>query len=370
MKIIHCFREPVGGLFRHVCDLARHQSAQGHEVGFICDSTTGGQDADMTLQALSADLSLGMFRLPMAREMGPSDVATTLKVRQHIRRLGPDLIHAHGAKGGAYARLSRLLPGMSSARVVYCAHGGSLHYDPSSLKGRIFFLVERALEQLTDGIIFVCAFEETAYANKVGAPRIRSRIIHNGIAPSERIPVPPAPDATDFLYIGAMRDLKGPDLLLDAVGLMTEKGVNISLTMVGDGPDKPRYEEMAARASLAGRVRFYPQMPARQAFALGHCVVLPSRAESFPYIVLEAIGAAKPLIASKVGGVPEIFGAHADQLFAPGDAVALADKMDEFIENRKYFNDLKEHLHDVVSERFSIDAMSRSVMGFYEELCR
>ena len=65
-------------------------------------------------------------------------------------------------------------------------------------------------------------------------------------------------------------------------------------------------------------------MPAREAFALGRILVAPSRAESLPYIVLEALAAQKPIVTTKVGGVPEIFGPYADRLIASDDPAALA----------------------------------------------
>ncbi len=70
-------------------------------------------------------------------------------------------------------------------------------------------------------------------------------------------------------------------------------------------------------------------MPARQAFALGRIMVVPSRAESFPYIVLEAAAAGKPLIATRVGGIPDMFGPLAERLVPPDDRIALDARFDE-----------------------------------------
>ena len=75
-------------------------------------------------------------------------------------------------------------------------------------------------------------------------------------------------------------------------------------------------------------MRFLPPMPARQAFALGRIMVVPSRAESFPYIVLEAAAAGKSLIATGVGGIPDMFGPLAERLIPPDDCGALERALD------------------------------------------
>ncbi len=121
----------------------------------------------------------------------------------------------------------------------------------------------------------------------------------------------PDPDARDFLYIGMMRDLKGPDVFLDALGRMIEGGSHVTAHFVGDGPDKDAYLRKITSGRLKDRVKVHDAMPARQAFAKARCVVVPSRAESMPYIVLEAIAAGKPIICTNVGGIPEILDTEA-----------------------------------------------------------
>ena len=74
----------------------------------------------------------------------------------------------------------------------YAPHGGSLHYDPGSLSGRIYFTVERALERLTDGLIHVSAYEAETYRRKVGAPRCPAHVVRNGLRTDEFAPVQPA----------------------------------------------------------------------------------------------------------------------------------------------------------------------------------
>ena len=369
MKIIHCFREPVGGLFRHVNDLARHQVQSGHQVGIICDSETGGEMGEKALKDLQPLMALGIKRLPMAREMRPSDIFTAFKIQKTLNAIAPDIIHAHGAKGGAYTRMFRWLSSTSrKAKLIYCAHGGSLHYDPLSLKGRIFFVIERLLEKLTDGLVFVCNYEKNTYVAKIGEPNIPYEIIYNGITPEEMEPVPAITQASDFVYVGAMRDLKGPDVIIEAMEQLIKAGKRLTITMVGDGPDKTRYMEMVKQKSLDGLMQFKAALPARQAFAMGRALILPSRAEAFPYIVLEAIGAKKPIFASNVGGVSEVFMEQADQLLPAADAQSLARAMQSFLDDDAPHISLTSLLHERVKTRFNLDVMATSVEAFYRRV--
>ena len=105
ISIVHCFRAPVGGLFRHVRDLVEAQARNGHRVGIICDSSTGGayeEELFATLRAVARPW-------PDAHADAPADRALRyrrdLAPAQEVRALDPDILHAHGAKGGAYARV-------------------------------------------------------------------------------------------------------------------------------------------------------------------------------------------------------------------------------------------------------------------------
>ncbi len=106
-------------------------------------------------------------------------------------------------------------------------------------------------------------------------------------------------------------------------------------------------------------------MPARQAFALARAVAVPSRAESMPYIVLEAIGAGMRLVATGVGGVPEIFGPASDHLIPPGDAPALASAMAAIRDDPGKAMAEAVALRNQVQPVFSVDAMAASINHAY-----
>lgn len=370
LRIIHFFRSPIGGIFRHVRDLAEAHARQGHEIGIVCDSTTGGAYEDALFDEIRPFLSLGLVRLPIRRSIGPADVAALWSSYKEIRSLRPDILHGHGAKGGALARIigSALRVNRYCVARLYSPHGGSLHYNKATLSGKAVFFLERLQERLTDAIVFVCDFERRTYETKVGKPYARSELIYNGIDDRDFETVYARPDAVDFLYIGMLRDLKGPDLFIDAFA-RTERNIGkpLSAMMIGDGPQKAEYEQMMLERGLGRRIEMLPAMKARDAFAFTRNVVVPSRAESMPYIVLEALAARKPVIAARVGGIPEVLGPESGALATPDDAQALADVMTAAMTQKDW---AAEVMPDAIAFKaaFSTSAMAGSIMRLYRQL--
>jgi glycosyltransferase involved in cell wall biosynthesis len=366
LNILHVLRTPVGGLFRHVRDLARGQAARGHRVGVIADSGTGGPAADALLRDLKPVLALGVTRTSMPRLPGPTDLTALAHVTGRIASTRADVVHGHGAKGGTYARLA---PNSRRAIRAYTPHGGSLHYSPASLSGRAFLGIERLLTNRSDLLIFESAYSAETFAKKIGAARGVARVVHNGVAPVEFDPVMPIEDASDLLFIGELRVLKGVDLLIEAAALLRDAGRRVTLTVVGDGPDRDQFIEAAVRHGLDRAIVFAGAIPARQAFARGRVLVVPSRAESLPYVVLEAAAAGKPLIATHVGGIPEIFGPFSPSLVPP-DARALADAIRHSLEAPDGAAATASALRNRVAHEFSVDVMVDRVLAAYAEALR
>jgi glycosyltransferase involved in cell wall biosynthesis len=364
LNILHVLRAPVGGLFRHVTDLARAQIERGHRVGLIADRLTGGQRAEETLATLAPLLAHGLTRVPMRRHANPADAGVVIHVRRRIAQSGADVVHGHGAKGGAYARLAA-----SGRRAVraYTPHGGSLLFGHDSLAGKIYLTTERLLMPRGDLFLFESGFSAKAFDHKIGKPRGLVRIVHNGVLPAEFEPVVAAPDATDLVFMGELRLLKGIDLLLDAVALLRRDDRDVSVTLIGDGPDREVFLAQVERLRLAPLVSFRPPMPARQAQAQGRIMVVPSRFESLPYVVLEAAASGKPLIATRVGGIPEIYGPLSDRLVPPDDARALAQAILLALDRPESTAETARALRSRVATSFSLEAMVDGVLAAYQE---
>jgi glycosyltransferase involved in cell wall biosynthesis len=368
LRIVHCFRSPVGGIFRHVRDLVDAQIANGHQVGIVCDSSTGGSYEDQLFEAIQPKLALGLTRVQMQRHVGPGDITAAWRTYKAIKKLYPDVLHGHGAKGGVYSRLFGSLLRVFRSRVarLYSPHGGSLHYDNNVLSGKIFFLVEGLLARLTDRILFVADYERRTFIEKIGPPK-NAVVIYNGLRPAEFEPVLPAADAADFLYIGMMRDLKGADLFIDALASASNStGRELSAVMVGAGDDLPKYSEQVQRLGLEARVSFHDPMPARQAFAMARTIVVPSRAEAMPYIVLEAVAAGMTMIATRVGGIPEILGIDSPAL-CDVSAEAISAKMIQRIRDPQVLANAMPSA-DLLKTKFGVDVMARQIESQYRAI--
>jgi glycosyltransferase involved in cell wall biosynthesis len=368
LRIVHCFRSPVGGIFRHVRDLVDAQIANGHLVGIVCDSSTGGEYEAKLFDAIQPKLALGLTRVPMQRHIGPGDLVAAWRTYKAISKLNPDVLHGHGAKGGVYSRVFGSLLRVFRSRVarLYSPHGGSLHYDSDLLSGKVFFLAERILERVTDRILFVADYERRTFIEKIGTPR-NAVVVYNGLRPAEFEPVHPNANAADFLYIGMMRDLKGPDLFIDALAMASNTtGASLTAVMVGAGDHLAKYREQVRRLGLETRISFHDPMPARQAFTMARAIIVPSRAEAMPYIVLEAVAAGMTMIATQVGGIPEILGTGCNAL-CEISAERIAEKMVMQIRDPDALAAAMPPL-DGLRQKFGVDVMARHIEDHYRAI--
>lgn len=366
LRIMHCFRAPVGGLFRHVLDLSAEQAARGHEVGFVVDSRSADRLTEERLARALPHLSLGITRVAMGRLPGPCDIAACRTVLAKVRAANVDVLHGHGAKGGAYARLVRAFDRASGGHVAsfYTPHGGSLHFPKGSPQAFLYIGVEKLIARFTDGLIFESDYVRRLYEQRVGKNVAPERVIPNALRPADFVAHEPDVDAADFLFVGELRRLKGVDVLLEALALLNEKQP-VAAFIVGAGPDRAELKSLAHELRLDELVEFTGAMPAAIAFRRGRCIVVPSRAESLPYIVLEAAAAEIPLIATDVGGIPEIVQDSDMQLLPAGDVEALTQAMQAVLDAPEAAQKRARRLKQAVRNRFSIAAATTAVLDFY-----
>src|SRR4051812_43953365 len=96
LRIVHCVRAPVGGTLRNVLDLAAEQSANGHQVGIVVDSNSGGAFEAQKIAETAPHLALGVTRLPMSRSVTLADFVAGWRIYSSVRDLAPNVMHGHG----------------------------------------------------------------------------------------------------------------------------------------------------------------------------------------------------------------------------------------------------------------------------------
>jgi glycosyltransferase involved in cell wall biosynthesis len=364
LRILHAVRAPVGGIFRHILDVANGQADRGHHVGIIADSLTGGERAETALKEIAPRLKLGVHRIAIHREPHPADFLVWARFMWLTRRLKPDVLHGHGAKAGAFVRLKS----RSKETIrVYTPHGGSLHYPLNTLKGALYSRLERALMNATDLFLFESAFARDTYLRTIGTPNGLVRCVFNGVTADEFDPIAKAADVTDIVYVGEFRHIKGADLLIDAVARLHSDGTPVTLTLAGDGEEMDALKAQVQRLGLTEAVRFIGHVKARYGFSKGSVLVVPSRGDSMPYVVIEAAAAGIPMVAANVGGIPEIFGSHTDALFAPNIVGAMADAIETALEDPEGALARTKSLRERIFLHFSQKAMVEGVLAGYRD---
>ena len=262
LRIAHVFRAPLGGLFRHVIDLAIEQAARGHEVGVFFDSGGLCERVDEALARISGGLALGVGTCPIHRNPGVQDVFAFARFSAWLRQARPDVVHGHGSKGGVYARLSALGGTPGAPIRAYTPHGGSFNYRPGSWQHRLYMGVERMVASSTDVFLFESAYIAGRFDQYVGFREGSRRIVLNGLGEAEFVPVEPNADAADLLYVGELREAKGIDTLLEALPLVARaRGAPPRAILVGSGPDQAILTERALRLGVAAHVSFPGPMP-------------------------------------------------------------------------------------------------------------
>ena len=106
LRILHAVRAPVGGIFRHILDLANGQVERGHHVGIIADSLTGGERAEAALAEIAPRLKLGVRRVPIRREPRAADLMVWVNLVRVIRQLNPDVLRKTPAMAGLSGAIS------------------------------------------------------------------------------------------------------------------------------------------------------------------------------------------------------------------------------------------------------------------------
>ncbi len=372
----------MGGPALHVSYLAAGLVEQGYETTLVSGTLARGESS----MAFVAD-GLGVRVLPLAelgREISPiRDIIAATKLARLIRQERPQILHTHTAKAGTIGRLAALLAGPARpAVVVHTFHGHVLrgYFDP--VRTAAFRLLEKGLARVSTALIAVSPEVRDDLVRMGVAPASKFVVIRLGIELEQRVHAQPGlreesrrqlgvtPDRFLVGWVGRMTGVKRVDDVLLGFARLREQGIDAVLCLIGDGPDR---EGMELRAHELGVIRHclflgYQEEVAPY-YAAFDAVMLPSANEGTPVSVIESLAAGCPVVATRVGGVPDVVNENEDGfLVEMGDVQALGDRLADLARDPELRRRMGEAGRSRILERYAVDRLIGDVDELYRTL--
>lgn len=353
-----------GGAQRHVRDL---MAGLRSRVRFLLATSGGGWLVDQAHAIGVPVIQLDLLR----NRLGWRDFAAMLRLADVIRKEDVTLVHCHSFKGGLLGRLAAFLARLPS---VYTVHGFAfkdLRYSRIARTG--FLATEWILGKITTGVITVTRVDSAlAYRLRI-VPSSRAAYVPNGVDVPEQSPdARPAARSPVVGTIARLIQKKGVEELLEAIRLLLPLYPDINLRVAGDGPWRSMLEARTRKLDLQRHVQFLGWIENIDDFLAGIDIfVLSSWKEGAPYALLDAMAHGKAIVATEVGGIPEML--HADTaglIVRPGDIGALAAAISFYVARPDHRVQAGCTAQSIVRERFRRNEMLQKTYAVYRRVSR
>lgn len=301
---------------------------------------------------------------------GPLDFLVINRIRKYILDNQVDIVHSQQYRGNFWVRLLLDLSRMKFRTVI--TKPGML--VRRQLRTYLYYELDKRPTLLADKVI---AVDSSTYKSLIewGVKIDKLTIINNPISVSEVKPESSKKLKEKFLipsscqivlYTGRLDIMKGLRELIYATKIISERDREFKVILVGDGPDRLVLEELVCELNVQDKIIFAGEEVDLSAYySTGDFLVLPSYSEGFPNSILEAFSYGKPVVATNVGGIPDLVeNSKSGVLVQKGDVLALADAMDQFITNPIRTSEMGAYGKSVVAEKFS---MEKAIM-LYDEV--
>jgi glycosyltransferase involved in cell wall biosynthesis len=372
----------MGGPALHVAYLSAGLRGRGYETTLVAGEVSQGEQS---MAYITEALGVPVTTIPhLHREISPiRDLLATFRLARIMRVQRPHILHTHTAKAGAIGRAAALLAGRARPPiVVHTFHGHVLRGYFGRFRTGIFRWLERLLAPVADALIAVSPEVRDDLVELRVAPASKFAVIRLGIQLEERLAAgKEAREETRralgiadgrFVvgWIGRMTGVKRADDVLRAFKLLRESKVDAYLCMVGDGPDRDSVEQLASELGLVRHCLFPGyQEEVGQFFSAFDVFVLPSGNEGTPVTAIEALASGCPVVATRVGGVPDVVRDGDDGfLVEPGAVEQLAHRLYRLAADPDLRSRMGESGRTRVLRRYSVDRLIDDVDRLYREL--
>jgi glycosyltransferase involved in cell wall biosynthesis len=325
-----------------------------------------------------------IVRLPgLSRELSPiRDAVAAWRVARIIRRVRPDIVHTHTAKAGAVGRVAAVLTGPGRRPVVvHTFHGHVLRGYFGRAGTLLFRAIETVLARVTDRLVAVSPEVRDELVGLHVAPRKKFSVVRLGIELEPRVHFDGdvaelrrrhgiAAEKFVVGWFGRMTAVKRTDDLLTMLAGLRERGIDALLLLVGDGDDRDRLEQRAHDLGLARSCLFTGyQEDVAPWYAICDAVALTSASEGTRVTLIEALAAGRPVVATKVGGVPDVVDeGETGFLVRPRDTHALAERLEILARDPERRAAMGAAGRERMLERYGVDRLVDDVDVLYREL--
>lgn len=357
-----------GGAQRYVYDLATRARAAGYAP--VVAAGTPGELAERLSVA-----GIRVIAIPgLARDVRLfSDLQALFGLAGILRRERPAVVHVNSSKAGIAAALAFFLSGYRG-RSVFTVHGWAYNEDRNIIAKAGIALLYWLI--MFDFSTVICVSEGTRrQARWMPFAGRRMVVVRNGIAPvslysREYARMTLMPSRKSSVWIGTLAELhpiKGLDVLLTAFAALAKEFPETFLALFGEGQERARLETLAAELGLTERVRFFGHLKDGASYLSAFDIfVQPSHSEALAYAVIEAGHAKLPVVATKVGGIPEIVkDGETGLLVPPGDALQLQAALVRLLRNEDMRARLGNALHARVVQDFDAERMAEETFALY-----
>jgi len=360
--IAYLVRPAEGGIKSHLLTLLSGLDRTRFEPIVICPP-------DSSLRRDVEQAECKVIPLELVGELNPiKDLKAVLSLRRILRRVKPDILHIHSTKAGLVGRLAAA--SLGRPRIVLTMHSFVFDERVGRLKRTMAAWVERRLSRLTDQIIAVSGALRDELVSRMGLSADKIAVIPNGIAFREI-----RKSGGDGPRVGTVSRLapqKGVDNFIRAAALVRKRFPSAGFFIIGDGPFREALEALADELGIRESVEFMGFQPdALPIVATFDVFVLASKWEAFGLTLVEALSQEVPVVAFRVGGIPEIVDGSTTGLLAePGNVEDLADKVCRLLADRELAARIAREGCKSVRSRFSSDRMVAETQDVYASLVR
>jgi glycosyltransferase involved in cell wall biosynthesis len=360
-----------GGAQRYVFDMATAALAAGYEVTVAC-----GAEGELSERLMHASIPI-MYVRGLGRDVAPvADVRALIELMRLMKATKPTIVHANSSKAGLLATMAARFSGVP--HIIFTAHGWAFNESRPGWQKFIFAMFHLATAWFATTVICV---SEAAKHDAQWMPFMKNKfvVIRNGIRPIALVEKDVArgklaPHATsDFatgLWIGTLAELhktKGLDVAIHAFARIVEQFPNVMLVLIGEGQERNHLVSLVKEYKLSDRVRFCGHVSHASSLLSAFDIFLfPSRSEALGFAVLEAGNAHLPVVASTVGGIPEVVQKDVSGLLVPvGDVDGFTKALTTLIEQPELRVKYGDALAERVATEFSKEAMISNTLALY-----